>query len=299
MTPLELKSITGDEVESLEAGLDSLTASGSKINSSNSKRLRRTIAAITPSFIAITLLLLVWGGIYYIKIKPSYLLPSPINVWHSVATLTHQGVLWSAVGNSLRRAAIGFIASVIVGTILGLSLVRFRFLRLGIGPLVSGLQSLPSVAWVPAAIIWFGLSDAAIYAVVLLGAVPSIANGLLAGVRQVPPLYLRVGRVIGARGFNTMRFITLPAALPGYFAGLRQGWAFSWRSLMAAELIAFSPRLGISLGQLLQTGRDLSDMSLVLAAIILILIVGVGIELIVFGPIERKILRTRGLLADS
>lgn len=299
MTSLELELISGDEVESLEAGLDSLTASGSKKSPSGTKLIRRTIAAITPSFIAIILLLLVWGGLYYIKIKPSYLLPSPVNVWHSIADLVHQGVLWSAVGNSLQRAAIGFLASVIVGTVLGLSLVRFRLLRLGVGPLVSGLQSLPSVAWVPAAIIWFGLSDAAIYAVVLLGAVPSIANGLLAGVRQVPPLYLRVGRVIGARGFNTMRFITLPAALPGYFAGLRQGWAFSWRSLMAAELIAFSPRLGISLGQLLQTGRDLSDMSLVLAAIILILIVGVGIELIVFGPIERRILRTRGLLADS
>lgn len=296
---MQFTSIAGDEVESLEAGLDSLTASGAQKNPSGRKRIRRTIAAITPSFIAIALLLLVWGGIYYIKIKPSYLLPSPINVWHSVSTLMNQGVLWSAVGNSLRRAAIGFVASVAVGTILGLTLVRFRFFRLGVGPLISGLQSLPSVAWVPAAIIWFGLSDGAIYAVVLLGAVPSIANGLLAGVRQVPPLYLRVGHVIGARGFNTMRFITLPAALPGYFAGLRQGWAFSWRSLMAAELIAFSPRLGISLGQLLQTGRDLSDMSLVLAAIILILLVGVGIELIVFGPIERAILRTRGLLAVS
>lgn len=299
MTSIQLKSTSVNEVESLEAGLDSLTAGGSIRNPKGTQRIRKFLAAITPSFIAIALLLLVWGGIYYLKFKPSYLLPSPSSVLHSVVSLTHEGVLWRAVGNSLRRAAIGFIASVIVGTILGLSLARFRLLRLGIGPLVSGLQSLPSVAWVPAAIIWFGLSDSAIYAVVLLGAVPSIANGLLAGVRQVPPLYLRVGRVIGARGFNSLRFITMPAALPGYFAGLRQGWAFSWRSLMAAELIAFSPRLGISLGQLLQTGRDLSDMSLVLAAIILILIVGVGIELIVFGPIERKILRTRGLTGDA
>lgn len=299
MSDLDVKPISNDEVESLEAGLDSLTTGGSKRNSADSKRIRRIFAAITPSIVTIAFLLLVWVALFHFKVKPSSVLPSPLNVWHSAATLLHEGVLWRAVGNSLRRAAIGFVASVIVGTLLGLSLVRFRLLRLGIGPLVSGLQSLPSIAWVPAAIIWFGVSDAAIYTVVLFGAVPSIATGLLAGVRQIPPLYLRVGRVIGARGFSAMWFITLPAALPGFFAGLRQGWAFSWRALMAAELITSSPGLGNSLGQLLQNGRRLSDMNLVLTAIVLILAVGVGIELIVFGPIERRILRTRGLLGES
>ena len=299
MSTVEATPLAGNEVETLEAGLDSLTTGGSKKNSSDSKRTRKVMAAIMPAFFAISFLLIVWTGLAYFKIKPSSLLPNPLNVWQSMATLSHKGVLWGAVGNSFRRAAVGFIASVFVGTILGLCLVRFRLLRTSIGPLVSGLQSLPSVAWVPAAIIWFGVSNDAIYAVVLSGAVPSIAVGLLAGVRQVPPLYLRVGRLIGARGFNTMRFITFPAALPGYFAGVKQGWAFSWRALMAAELIASSPGLGNSLGQLLQTGRRLSDMNLVLAVIILILIVGIGIELIVFGPIERAILRTRGLLADS
>lgn len=299
MTNVAIERAAVDEVETLEAGLDSLTAGDLRTISADSKRFRSMVSRVSPAFLAISFLLLAWTGLAYFKIKPNSLLPNPVDVWHSAATLSNEGVLWSAVGNSLRRATIGFIASVIVGTVLGLSLVRFRFLRMGIGPLVSGLQSLPSVAWVPAAIIWFGVSNAAIYAVVLFGAVPSIAVGLLSGVRQVPPLYLRVGRVIGARGFNTLRFITLPAALPGYFAGVKQGWAFSWRALMAAELISSSPGLGNSLGQLLQTGRRLSDMRLVLAAIILILIVGVGIELIVFGPIERAILRSRGLLADS
>jgi NitT/TauT family transport system permease protein len=298
MSTVESTSLMGDEVETLEAGLDSLTTGGIRQTSADS-RIRKMIAATIPPFFAIALLLLVWTGLAYFKIKPAFLLPNPSNVWHSAATLSHEGVLWSAVGNSLRRAVVGFVASVFVGTILGLSLVRFRLLQMGLGPLISGLQSLPSVAWVPAAIIWFGVSNTAIYAVVLFGAVPSIAVGLLAGVRQVPPLYLRVGRVIGARGFNTMRFITLPAALPGYFAGVKQGWAFSWRALMAAELIASSPGLGNSLGQLLQTGRRISDMNMVLAAIILILVVGVGIELVIFGPIERAILRTRGLLVDA
>lgn len=298
MTASDSTSVVRDEVATLEAGLDSLDSVRDPGRSAKSTWVRRASAPIAPAMIAVTVLILTWAALRLSGIKPSYVLPSPMEVWQSVVALWHQGVLWSAVWNSLRRAALGFLASGVVGTVLGLLLARFKLLRTAIGPLVSGLQSLPSVAWVPAAIIWFGLSDAAIYAVVLLGAVPSIANGLLAGVRQVPPLYLRVGQVLGARGLNTLRFVLLPAALPGYFAGLRQGWAFAWRSLMAAELIAFSPNLGTSLGQLLQTGRDLSDMSLVLAAILLILLVGVGVELIVFGPIERRILRTRGLLVD-
>jgi NitT/TauT family transport system permease protein len=220
-------------------------------------------------------------------------------VWATFQDYWDQGAVQEAVWNSLRRAFVGFSISVVVGTALGLLLAQFRVVRTAIGPLVSGLQSLPSVAWVPAAIIWFGLSDAAIYTVVLLGAVPSIANGLLAGVSQVPPLYVRVGHVLGARGFTAIRYVVLPAAMPGYLAGLRQGWAFAWRSLMAAELITFSPALGTSLGQLLQTGRELSDMSLVFASIVLILIVGVGIELLVFSPIERRLLRQRGLTVSS
>src|SRR5437899_7464908 len=216
-------------------------------------------------------------------------------VWDTLVKAFQDGSAWAAISNSLQRAAIGFVASVVIGTLLGLFMATIPLVRLGIGPIVSGLQSLPSVAWVPAAIIWFGLSDATIYAVVLLGAVPSIANGLLAGVDLVPPLYLRVGRVLGARGFSSIRHVLLPAAFPGYLAGLKQGWAFAWRSLMAAELITYSPQLGSGLGQLLNIGREVSDMSLVMASIILILFVGIAIELLFFGPLERRVLRSRGL----
>ena len=148
----------------------------------------------------------------------------------------------------------------------------------------------------PAAIIWFGLSPATIYFVVLLGAVPSIANGTISGIDQVPPLYHRVGRVLGARGLRAARHVLLPAALPGYVGGLKQGWAFAWRSLMAAELIAQSPRLGTGLGQLLDAGRQLSDVSLVFGMIIVILVVGVAIDRLVFAPLERSVLGRRGLL---
>jgi len=157
------------------------------------------------------------------------------------------------------------------------------------------LQSMPSVAWVPLAILWFQISPAMIYMVVLLGAVPSIANGLTAGIDQVPPLYSRVGQVLGLNWWAQTRHVLLPAALPGFLAGLRQGWAFSWRSLMAAELIVTSSKLGFGLGQLMNQGRDLSDAPLLYAGLILIFVVGVGVELIMFRPLERAILDARGL----
>ena len=185
--------------------------------------------------------------------------------------------------------------SLAAGTLLGLAMWASRWLRAAVGPIVSGLQSLPSVAWVPAAIIWFQLSNAAIYTVVLLGAVPSIANGLLGGLKQVPPLFDRVGRVLGLSAVGRIRHVLLPTALPGYLGGLRQGWAFAWRSLMAAELITYSPELGQGLGQLLNIGRELSQMSLVITSITLILVVGIAIELLVFAPLERRVLTRRGL----
>lgn len=189
--------------------------------------------------------------------------------------------------------------ALIIGTPLGLVVARVKFVRAAIGPILSGLQSLPSVAWVPAAVIWLGLKPEMMYAVILLGAVPSIANGLVSGVDQVPPLFLRAGRTLGATGLRGTWHIVMPAALPGYVAGLKQGWAFSWRSLMAAEIIAQAPDLGVGLGQLLEVGRTNSSMATVFLAILLILFVGIAIDLLIFSPLERWVLRSRGLLVKS
>jgi len=278
-----------DALASLEAGLDALEEPDAP-----PRRARRWTRALPP-LIAVALLVGIWQLAYALELKSSYALPSPLDVARSLGEQWSKGTVQEAVVNSLHRGVLGFLASIAVGTPLGLLIARVRPVRLAIGPIMSGLQSLPSVAWVPAAIIWFGLSDAAIYFVVLMGAVPSIANGLVAGIDQVPPLYLKVGRVLGAQRLAAARHVVVPAALPGYLAGLKQGWAFSWRSLMAAELITFSPRLGLGLGQLLETGRELSDMSLVMASILVILAVGVGIEMLVFAPIERRVLNRRGL----
>ena len=174
-----------------------------------------------------------------------------------------------------------------------------RPLRRAVGPIISGLQVLPSVAWVPAAIIWFGLSDATVYFVILMGAIPSIVNGLIAGVDQVPPQLRRVGTVLGATRWQLATAVILPAALPGYLAGLKQGWAFSWRSLMAAEIIAIGGTIGFGLGSMLQQSRELADLAGVLGTILVILVIGILIELLFFGPLERRMLQRRGLLVTG
>jgi NitT/TauT family transport system permease protein len=253
------------------------------------------VRTVLPPIVFLAGLVGVWQLAYLAEVKPTYALPGPADVAQTFWTTVQDGRAFEAIWTSLSRGSVGFALSLLIGTLLGLAMWASRWLRAAIGPIVSGLQSLPSVAWVPAAIIWFSLSNAAIYTVVLLGAVPSIANGLLTGMKQVPPLFDRVGRVLGLSTMGRIRYVLLPAALPGYLGGLRQGWAFAWRSLMAAELITYSPRLGQGLGQLLNIGRELSQMSLVITAITLILVVGIAIELLLFAPLERRVLNRRGL----
>ncbi len=285
-------TLAAEDSRTFEAGLDALEAPALPPRPGPGAVFLRSVL---PPIVAVVAFIGLWQLAYSTDLKPSYALPSPLDVFRTFDQTVLDGRAWDAVSISVSRGAVGFLASLAVGTVLGLTMWRSRWLRAALGPFVSGLQSLPSVAWVPAAIIWFGLSDAAIYAVVLLGAVPSIANGLLAGFDQVPPLLDKVGRVLGLSTVGRIRHVLLPAALPGYLAGLKQGWAFSWRSLMAAELITYSPALGIGLGQQLNIGRELNAMDMVIASIFLILVVGVAIELLIFAPLERRVLRTRGL----
>lgn len=275
----------------LSAGLDALE----QPTPSTPLAPRSIWTSLWPPVLAVGLLLAVWWIVVALRLQPTYILPGPDTVAAGIVDGVVSGEIPRAIANSLQRAFLGFALSVLLGSLLGLALARIGWLRRGIGPLVTGLMVLPSVAWVPAAILWFGISTQAMLFVVIMGATPSIANGLLGGIRQIPALYTKVGFVLGARGFAMIRFIVMPAALPGYLGGLRQGWAFAWRSLMAAELIAFSPALGLGLGQLLDQGRELSDMSLVMATIIMILLVGIAVELCVFAPLERRVLRNRGL----
>jgi NitT/TauT family transport system permease protein len=288
--PLEARK---QAIVSLSAGLDALETTAAPQKS----RRNRILKSLAP-LAAIAFVLIVWQSAVALQLAPVWVLPTPEMVWKALVDQAAQGILFESAFNSLRKGVQGFVISLLIATPLGIALGLNSALRAIARPLITGLQQLPSVAWVPAAIIWFGLSDATIFAVVLLGAVPSITNGLISGIDQIPPLYLRAGKVLGARGFSSIRHIVIPAAWPGYLAGLEQGWAFAWRSLMAAELIAISPALGPGLGQMLDTGRQLGDMSLVLGSIIVIMIVGVLIERLVFSPVRQRTLRNRGLVVS-
>ncbi|MCX5561589.1 ABC transporter permease [Streptomyces sp. NBC_00038] len=284
------------DLSGLEAGLDAL-----ETTQTGRTPFRQTfVQKILPPIIAIALVLVVWQALVSFKIvtDPSKL-PSPGAVWDQIEQAWLEGKLLGYIWTSVSRGLAGFVLALAIGTPLGLLVARVKFIRAAIGPILSGLQSLPSVAWVPPAVIWLGLNNSMMYAVILLGAVPSIANGLVSGIDQVPPLYLRAGRTMGATGLRGTWHVVMPAALPGYLAGLKQGWAFSWRSLMAAEIIASFPDLGVGLGQLLENGRNNSDMATVFLAILLILFVGIAIDLLIFSPLERWVLRSRGLLVKS
>ncbi|KAB1987494.1 ABC transporter permease [Streptomyces triticiradicis] len=283
----------GAGLDTLRAGLDALEA-GHAQRASFSQVLREKAL---PPVLGVVLVVGFWQLACSLHLASPEKLSSPAEVWHALTLLWSDGTLFSIIWTSLWRGVTGFVAAVAIGTPIGLVVARVKPVRAAIGPVLTGLQSLPSVAWVPAAVIWLGINNSAMYAVILLGAAPSIANGLIAGVDQVPPLFLRAGRTLGASGLRGARHVLLPAALPGYLAGLKQGWAFSWRSLMAAELIASSPDLGIGLGRYLQNQREFSDMPGVLLGIILIFAVGVAIDLLFFSPLERRVLRSRGLLA--
>ncbi|HEX4224272.1 MAG TPA: ABC transporter permease [Pseudonocardiaceae bacterium] len=279
------------DYEAVGAGLDVLDSA----NTTKSSAWRRFARTVLPPIVAIIVLIAIWQALWAAAFWPEYQLPAPSAVGSDLWTLLSTGQVFGILWVSVHRAILGFAIAIVIATPLGLAMARIPLLRSAIGPLLSGLRSLPSVAWVPAAILWFGIQPTAIYFVVLLGSVPSIADGLVSGIDQIPPILPRVGKVLGAGQLASARHILLPAALPGYLSGLKQGWAFSWRSLMAAELIANSPTLGNGLGQFLENGRSLNDMPTVLAAIVLILVVGIGIDLILFRPVERYVLRSRGL----
>ncbi|MDA4894965.1 ABC transporter permease [Streptomyces sp. MS2A] len=279
-----------DDLARVEAGLDRLQTAPAP-----AARGRDRLARILPPVVLLLVLLAAWQVFVAIVQPRPDIVPGPLQVLGAFGDAAQSGRLQEAILTSLERGLVGFAIAVVVGTPVGLLLAEWTPLRRAAGPLISGLQVLPSVAWVPAAIIWFGLSDATVYFVILMGAIPSIVNGLLAGIDQVPPQLRRVGVVLGAGRAQLATAIVLPAALPGYLAGIKQGWAFSWRSLMAAEIIAVGGSIGFGLGSMLQQSRELADLPGVLATILLILAIGILIELVLFGPWERQVLRRRGL----
>jgi NitT/TauT family transport system permease protein len=246
-----------------------------------------------PRLAAVVIALAVWQAVVLSGWRPDYLLPGPVPVLRRLAADLTQPVFYGAMAITLERALWGFGLAIALGSVVGAVVARNRVLRAAIGSLITGLQSMPSIAWFPLAILLFGLTEGAIGFVVLLGAAPAIANGLISGFDQIPPLLIRSGRAMGASRFQLFRHVLLPASLPAFIGGLKQGWAFAWRSLMAGELLVIisnHPSLGVRL----QLARETADAEGLLAAMVVVLVIGMAVE-ILFSSVDGSVRRRRGL----
>jgi NitT/TauT family transport system permease protein len=246
-----------------------------------------------PMLAAAALAITIWQLVYWSGFRPDYVLPSPATVAQELVERLKGPELWQAIGTTMRRAAVGFTLSIVVGTAIGLAVARVQVLRAAVGSLITGLQTMPSIAWFPLTILLFGTTEQAIMFVVVLGAAPSIANGLISGIDDLPPQLLRAARVLGARGATLYTSIVMPAVLPTYLAGLKQGWAFAWRSLMAGELLVIIAKRP-SLGNDLTFARDFANAPRLIAVMTVILIIGMIVDAI-FGAVANGVRRRRGL----
>jgi NitT/TauT family transport system permease protein len=274
-------------------GLDQLELEPAQPAADPGRFARKAWAAAWPKLLAIALVLAVWELITLSGWK-HLVLKGPGPVFSDLWGQMQHAQLWQTIGWTMRSAVIGYVAALIIGSVAGLLVARIPPLRAAVGSIITGLQAMPSVAWAPFGIILFGENESAILFVVILGAAPSIANGLITGVDYTPPLLLRAGRTMGLRGFALYRYLVLPASLPAYVAGMKQGWAFAWRSLMAAEL--FVAIIGqISIGQQLSVDQQNLDFAGASSMIIVILVIGIAVDTL-FTKADLAIRRRRGLL---
>lgn len=257
----------------------------------------RLWSGLWPKLGAVALTLIVWQLMVWSGWRPQSALPGPWPVLTRLAQDLQHIDFYAAVVATLRRAAIGYTIAAGVGFVVAILIARIKLLRRAVGSLLVGLQSMPSIAWFPLAILLFERSEGAITLVVLMGAGPAIAAGLLTGIDQVQPQLIRVGRAMGADGLRLYRHVVLPAALPAFVGGLKHGWAFAWRSLMSAELLAIATDQA-SIGQQLQSARNASDTQQLLAVMVVIFVIGIVIDSL-FGTLDRAIRQRWGLGGEA
>ena len=275
------------------AGLDALEAA----LGGGTTRAQRVWRVTWPKASALLLALGIWQLVVWSGWKPEYILPGPNKVFPALWDLAGEGDFWKTVWITMRRALFGYAIAVVIGSVVGLAVAQLWWVRSAVGSLITGLQTMPSVVWLPAAVALFQLTEQAIFFVVVLGAAPSIASGLIYGVDHVPPLLLRAGRMVGARGPKLYRHVIIPAVLPAFVSGLKQGWSFAWRSLMAGELlviIADKPSIGFRL----TSAREFSDYPALYAWMIVILVIGIVVDA-VFTRADAALRRRWGLIDQA
>lgn len=257
---------------------------------------RSVKATVVQEVLFLAAIVVLWQVIYLVgvdglSIWKSYAMPSPAGVWKSFVTLMSDGSLPVAIGNSLLRGAIGYLISLVIGVVLGVLMNHFNFLHRNLRPLIMGIQTLPSICWVPFSILWFGLTQTAIIFVVVMGSAFSISIAVDNAICNVPPIYKKAALTMGAGQKQIYWKVVLPACLPELISGMKQGWSFAWRALMSGEVMTTS----IGLGQTLITGRNLADINQVMLVMVVIVLVGILIDQAIFRTLEKKVLRKRGL----
>jgi NitT/TauT family transport system permease protein len=238
-------------------------------------------------------LIVLWQGAVTARLWSPLLLPSPASVFEYLLSAAQDGTLWEGTLVTLRRLLVGYGLGILIGLPLGLFTASSRWSQDTIGVLALGLQTLPSVCWVPLALLWFGQTESAMLFVVVMGTLWSLIIATDNGVRTIPPIYTRAARSMGSSGLHTWTHVILPAALPFLLSGMKQGWAFAWRSLMAAEIYV-TILTGFGLGHLLHYGRELNAMDQVIGVMLVIVIIGLAVDKTLFAPIERFLHRRWG-----
>ena len=255
--------------------------------------MRRWASELGPPLLGVASLLIVWAVVAAATDTAS--IPGPAETWTALRGGIADGTIPEATLKTLIRLAFSFVAALVIGTALGLLLAAFELARRSIRPLVVALQITPFVAWVPLAVIWFGVTERAVVFVAIAGSFPAVTLATLQGIRQVSPLYVRAGRTLGATGWELQRSVVFPAALPAYMAGVQQAWGFAWKALMAGELIV--PATANGLGHLLD--RSQGDVASLLAVVAVIAVIGVAVDSFIVGAIDRRIRGKRGLLEPA
>ncbi|GHD16024.1 ABC transporter permease [Nocardiopsis kunsanensis] len=279
-------------------GLDALELQPGRAGDENgpARVAARVWSATWPKLAAITLLLVAWQALAWSGWRSEYVFPGPDRVLPTLLAEVTGPEFWTAVQVTVRRALTGFALALAVGVLIGLAVTRSRALRSAIGSLVTGLQTMPSIVWFPFAMLLYGITESAIMFVIVLGAAPSIATGLTSGIDHVSPSLLRAGRTMGLRGLQHYTLLIVPAALPMFVSGLKQGWAFAWRSLMAGELLVIINQQN-SIGWALSQARQLNDAERLLSYVIVVLLIGVLVD-VFFNWADRALRRRWGLTQD-
>ncbi|MBI5397399.1 MAG: ABC transporter permease [Verrucomicrobia bacterium] len=238
-------------------------------------------------------LVVVWELLVRANIWSPVMVPSPLSVLEYLWRAGADGTLGAAMLVTVRRLLLGYVIGLLIGLPLGFMTARFNVCKDTLGVVALGLQTLPSVCWVPLALLWFGQTEAATLFVVIMGTVWSALIATDHGVRTIPPIYVRAAMTMGSRRLHTWVKVILPASLPFIVSGMKQGWAFAWRSLMAAEIYV-TILTGFGLGQLLHYGRELHAMDQVLGVMLIIILIGLLADRILFSPCERAVYRRWG-----